>query len=93
MQYENTKELKRAMGLVALLDWAFILIFTGIALALQEDHLFFSYIASLGSIFLFFKVITVYPFESYGGKRVLQWKKSIYAVCAAASVFVIILSN
>lgn len=89
--YENTDTFKRDMGLNALCEWLFMLCITIAAAIFQSQHILFQYLFQLGSAFLIFRVIAVYPFESFGGRRVYLWNKWLYAVLGILSISVIIL--
>lgn len=86
--YDNTKEFKKSLGIPALLEWIFHIFTVILSLMLYQTHSFFRSTASLGMVFLLYRIIAVYPFESFGGRRVFCWNKIIYAVLAIASVAV-----
>lgn len=92
-KYENVKELKKDMGVTALCEWIFILVVTAIAFLLQPTYIFCKCLAYMGSVFLLNKIITFYPFESYGGQRVYQWNKAVYVVLTVVSALLIVFIN
>lgn len=90
-KYENTVASKWSMGIVALCEWLFMIAATLLGVCLQAKYDFFSVIAVVGTVFLVYKSIPFYPFESYGGRRVLTWNKAVFGVLAviSCSIFVI----
>ena len=78
-QYENTPAFRKAMGITALCEWCFYLAITLLAFLMANQASIFKLTASLGSVFLLYRIIAVYPFESYGGKRVYQWHKAVFS--------------
>lgn len=92
-KYHNTKEFQKSMGLTAACEWVFVICITIAALILQGFHVFFEYLTSIGMVFLLYRMIAIYPFESYGGNRVYRWNKGIYAALAAISAFVIVITG
>ncbi len=90
MQYENTPEFRRDLGLTALTEWLFVLVTTAIAVFSGAASPVVRILGQLGTLFLIFRVITLYPFESYGGLRIYRWNKWVYAAMAACSLAVVI---
>lgn len=88
-KYENTDAQRQEMGLVALCDWVFILAATVCAQLFGGASVFLRQLCMLGEVFLIYKIIALYPFESYGGRRVFLWDKSVYVIFAIASLAVI----
>ena len=90
-KYENTDAFKKAMGLSALCEWLFMLCITIAASTLQSQYILFKYLFQLGSAFLMFRIIAIYPFESFGGRRVYHWNKWLYSILGILSILAIIL--
>lgn len=88
-QYENTAEFRKDMGITALWEWGFCVCLTVLLFFLQSQYDFMGVPASLGCTLLLYRMIPVYPFESYGGGRVYRWNKGVYAVMAVISLAVI----
>ncbi len=88
LRYENTKAFRKNMGIAALSEWIFVLAATILSVFLQEHHNYFNYLASIGSMLLVYRIIALYPFESFGGYRILKWNKAIYAVLVLISCLV-----
>lgn len=88
-KYENTREFRRDLGLVAVTEWAFIAGLTGVSMLFSSTHLIFHYVSLIGEILLIFRILAFYPFEAYGGSRVFSWNKWIYGVMALISVLLI----
>ena len=88
-RYEKTKEFRRDMGIAALAEWFFVLGLTVFAVFSGYPQMLVRMLGQLGAIFLFYRIIPVYPFESFGGRRIYSWNKRIYAgiaTCSAAAV-------
>ena len=92
-QYENTPAFRKAIGITALCEWRFYLAITLLAFLMANQASIFKLTASLGSVFLLYRIIAVYPFESYGGKRVYQWHKAVFLLMAGLSLGLILMVN
>jgi GNAT superfamily N-acetyltransferase len=88
-RFEKTDGFKRDMGIVALCEWIFMIIATLAGVLMQEQYTFFSAIALVGVVFLIYKAIPFYPFESYGGRRVLDWNRGLYALMTVISCVIL----
>lgn len=91
--YENSAAFRREMGVNALCGWLFVLVLTLVPLAAKSPPVLTQYLGSLGCLFLLYRVIPVYPFESFGGGRVCRWNRGVYILMAAASLAVCALSR
>ena len=91
-KYEDTKEFKRDMGIPALFEWVFLLIVTVLPMIMVSQNILFKYLSQIGSIFLIYRIIAVYPFESYGGVRVYKWNKVLYLIMSIISVILIMIN-
>lgn len=89
-KYENTQAFKKDMGISALWEWLFVLGVTFIALLLEP--LYFRYMAQIGGVFLIFRILIFYPFESFGGRRVYLWNKGWYGVLTVLSILLLMFS-
>ena len=90
--YEKTREFRKDMGMVALSDWLFMLVMTAIAAFGGLSHVVFQFAGQIGAMFLIYRMIPFYPFESYGGRRVLDWSMPVYAVMMICSLAVVVAS-
>lgn len=88
-KYENTAAFRRNAGITALFEWGFFLVLTAAAVFLKGYFGVFEPFVSLGAIFLIYRILAVYPFESYGGGRVYRWSRGIYLALAALSALVV----
>lgn len=88
--YENTPEFRRELGMVALAEWLFILAVTAVSVRLGTVSMIFYDAAWIGGIFLIYRILAFYPFESFGGRRVLSWNKAVFGVMAGLSVLVLV---
>lgn len=92
-EYEASAQFRKRMGVTALCDWLGVIFITVSAFALQADNSFTKILASLGCVFLLYRMIPIYPFEAYGGGRILRWSRCVYAVLAITSAAVIVWGN
>lgn len=88
--YENTVEFRKSMGMTAACEWVFTLLVGAVCFSLSHSSVFFHYAALLSIQFLLYKLIPIYPFESYGGGRVYRWSKKVFAAFGGCSLFFII---
>lgn len=91
--YEKTKDFRRDMGITALCGWIFVLALTAIPVFFATEHIIFGYTYRLGLVFLIYRIFAIYPFESFGGKRLYEWNKGIYLVMSALSVAVLVVGQ
>lgn len=92
-KYEKKKEFKKAMGVVAACEWGFVIFAALAGFILRKNHVFFAIIASVGTVFLLYRMIVLYPFESYGGNRVYRWNKGVFAAFFAVSGAIILATS
>ncbi|WP_410772607.1 GNAT family N-acetyltransferase [Fontibacillus sp. BL9] len=90
-QYETTPKLRKELGISALVGWAFVAIIVIFTRLDAEPHIFVTYLNSLGSMLLLYRIIPVYPFGAFGSLRVYRMNKFIYAAMAVASLMVLFL--
>ena len=92
IRHEKTREFRRDMGRVALCDWLFMLVMTAIATLGGMSHVVIRFAGQIGTFFLIYRIIPFYPFESYGGRRVLDWSKWVYAAMTICSLAIAVAS-
>lgn len=85
-KYEKSKVFSKDMGLVALLDWASLIGIGIVSFFLISSHIYFKYLYIIANMLLFYRMIPLYPFESFGGGRVYGWNKGVYGFMAILSV-------
>lgn len=83
--YEKTAAFRRDMGRAALAEWAGLLLAFVALAAVRPGGPFFQYAAQVCGMFLIYRLMPLYPFESYGGGRVFRWNRWVFAVMAAAT--------
>lgn len=84
-RYENTDSFRRDMGVQSLSGWIFVMILTLLPMFAADQPLLHA-LGQIGSVFLLYRVITIYPFEAFGGGRVYRWNKAVFFLMAAASL-------
>ncbi len=92
-RYEKTKAFRKAMGMTALVSWIALLILTAFLVFSRSQGMIASVTKQVGVYLLIYRMIPIYPFESFGSKRVYDWNKGIYVVMALATLVVIICSS
>ena len=90
-KYENTKEFKRDMGIPALFEWIFLLVILVGSKIMMPQHIFFKYLIQIVMTFIFYRILAVYPFESFGGGRVYRWNKFLYLMMSIISIILIMM--
>lgn len=83
--YENTPAFRRDMGVAALLEWVFLLAITAFTVFYTSTASFIMPLRQMGGMFLLYRMIPYYPFEAFGGGRVLRWKPWLFALLFACS--------
>lgn len=92
-RYENTDEFRRDMGLAALPEWMLLVAVTVFSSLFPPELLYTRYLSQISAVFLIYRLIPVYPFESFGGRRVYDWNKLLYLGMAVITIVVLIISN
>lgn len=78
--YENTKAFRRDLGVVAFLEWLVLLIIMLLTGLIGSDSGHILALGQISALFLFYRMIPCYPFESFGGRRVLNWNRWVYGL-------------
>ena len=80
-EYENTPQFRRDIAMPAVFSWVFLL----------AIGLIWSAAMPLVSVLLIFRcLVFVEPMKSYGGLRVYDWNKGVFALLAAASLGIVL---
>lgn len=87
-RYENTDGFRRDMGINGLMGWIFVLALSLFSVLEVSQTILSQYIGQIGALFLMYRVLAVYPFESFGGRRVYCWKRWLYVVMTVLSLAV-----
>lgn len=74
--YEKSQRFKQSLGLVAISEWILLLALYLSSLLFSSP--FLSLISQLSGIFLIYRLLPFYPFESFGSMRVKQWNPMLY---------------
>lgn len=90
-RYENTHEFRRDMGVNALFGWIFVLCISILPVIDVVQHPILPYLSQISSFFLIYRILSFYPFESFGGRRVFTWNKWLYGAMSVLSAVVIAL--
>lgn len=90
-RYDDTPAFRRDMARGALLAWILTLLLTATPLLFGRDIAYLRYLGQIGLPFLVYRVLAFYPFESFGGRRVLRWNRWAYGVLAALSAAVVVM--
>lgn len=92
-RYEKTLSFRRDMGINALAGWIFVMVLSVLPFFEIGSLIFIRYTGQIGAIFLLYRILAFYPFESFGGQRVWLWKKWVYVLMSALSIAVLVLRN
>ena len=103
--YENTPKFKRDIGVGALLSWIFLLmilllsyIFLHYIYSHDPSHpeylmtilIIMNKMSVMSATLLIYRCLPFYPFESYGGRRVYNWSKTIFIIMVLITLTAII---
>jgi len=84
--YENTPQFRRDIALPAVASWLFLFALAAAAATV------FPFLSGLIQILLIFRcMIFAEPFKSYGGQRIYDWNKAVFAVFVAISAALVFL--
>lgn len=93
----NKNRLRKDLGITSLIAWIFILLSVSISFYLDNicgiNSVFLSGVTTIGMHLLLYKSIAIFPFESFGGMRVLKWNKPIYALMLILSLGIMVVSH
>ena len=89
--YENTPAFRRDMGLTALAGWLFLLLVVGFASLWPAELPLLHALRTIGANLMLFRILAFYPFESFGGQRVLRWSPRLFLLLATLSIGVLFL--
>ena len=85
-KYENTKEFKEKLARPELIKW-FIFLFLPFLYFTNSPYL--KEVAQLSFIYLIFFIIPFYPFNYFGGGRIYQYSKRIWAIALIVTLIVL----
>ena len=89
--YRRTPGFRRDMGVEGLLEWLALLFMIGVA-SLKKDQLaFWNYVFSFGKNLLLIHALPVYPFSSFGGKRIWDYSKGLSVITIIISAVLLFL--
>lgn len=79
-RYENTAQCRRDMGITALAEWLLLAVLTFLCLTGDFSSPYLRYLGQISANLLLWRLIPLYPFESFGGNRVRRWNAGLYSV-------------
>lgn len=85
---QNTKECRRTMGIQAVVEWMGMILIFALGAFLLKDNLFLYRCATIAASLLVYRVILILPF---GGGRVWNWSKLVFAALAAVTIILFML--
>lgn len=88
-KYDKSNDFRRDMGITAFVGWISLLALVGILAFSGIEATVARGVMQIGVFFLIYHMIPMYPFESFGGRRVYTWSKWIYAAMTLATLAVI----
>lgn len=88
-KYENTKEFRKDAGLNVFVSWSVLLVLVCGANLLSQKSFYYQYLSGIGTIFLIYRIVAIYPLSSFGGERLFVWNKVLYGILAILSLVVL----
>lgn len=88
-KYEKSSEFKKDMGVNSFMGWIFLIAISLLYFIFGKSNVLISYMAKIASSLLLYKCIPFYPFESFGGKRLINWNKPIFWGCTIISLAIL----
>ncbi len=89
-KYEKTRRFLRDMGVSSMMGWMALLVVTVVCVFLLEGNLFVRNMGMIGIYLLLYRCIPIYPFESFGGRRLLNWSQPVFWVMMTVSLVTVI---
>lgn len=90
-KYENTEILKRNLAIISLIPWIFMILLVMTFKLFNIENELFASMQQIASLFLMLRIITIYPSASFGGLRVFNYKKSIWAMLILISTIMLVI--
>ncbi|MGL5677795.1 MAG: GNAT family N-acetyltransferase [Cellulosilyticaceae bacterium] len=91
-KYDSSKSCTRGLAITALIEWSTILIINVASILTPSPSPFLHSFYYIGWVYFVFHVIPIYPFSSFGFRRVWDYNKVLCFIMMAASILVIILN-
>lgn len=82
---------QKRLGLAAMVEWMALALLFLLASLLFPASLLGELVATYASILLIFHVLAIYPFEYFGGRRVLNWNLPLFVVMTLLTIGLFIL--
>ncbi|SDL02548.1 MULTISPECIES: GNAT family N-acetyltransferase [Halanaerobium] len=89
--YRQQKDFKRSLGLTALTQLISLFLIVFLTRTLLSEFSFFKTMSSISATFMIINVVPFYPLASFGGKRLFEWNKWLYAIVLLISIYIIFL--
>lgn len=83
---ELSEKQKRDLGVESVVSWVSLLLLIIVSSLLGASHAFWMYTARSVFVLLLFRMVPIYPFEHMGGKRVLDWNRTVFAVLTVVTL-------
>jgi len=91
--YENSPHFRKDLAINAIFVWVYLLVLSAITIITGSSVPFLKYVSYIASMLLILRCLPFDPVTSYGGGRVFEWNKIVYAAFAITSVLVIVLTR
>lgn len=88
-KYEDTETFRRRMGINGAAQWCATALCVLPYAAGFKEYAYFKYLAQVGSVFLLYTMLLVYPFEAFGGGRVFRWSRWVFVLLFAISAIML----
>lgn len=90
-QFENTDQQRKELGISAVIEWIGVLAICIGSKAFLSGCGFGEYLRYYSYALTIFRMIPTFPFSEYGGRRVYQYRKSMYAILWIISLAAILI--
>lgn len=84
--YIKSKKFEMAIAFEAIFEWLGILLLLVFAILLKQESALFRAILTIGSTILLYYSIPVFPFGSFGGRRIWDFSKILSNITLVISI-------
>lgn len=92
-QFENTDRQRKERCIAAIIEWIGILAVYIVAKVFLGDCRYGKYLEYFSYALTVFRMLPTFPFSEYGGRRVFEYRKSLYAALWILSAAVLMISK
>jgi len=89
--YRRGPEFKRSLGLTSFFQWLSLLLMVMLMQTPLGKIEFIDVLASISAMLMVVSALPFYPLASFGGKRLFDWNKGLYALVLALTIYLVFL--